>query len=109
LEVLVHSFATHSFAKSLRASSGGRQGYCALESNVRVENPPVAEWEGCPLPISTELMRAPGVRSKAIFSADAGMFVVHHDAVETLLELAMEFREFAAKCGYSLPLAPLLA
>jgi hypothetical protein len=37
------------------------------------------------------------------------MFVIQHDAVETLLELAMEFREFGAKCGYSLPLAPLLA
>jgi hypothetical protein len=47
------------------------------------------DWWGCPLPIYVELMRRLGVRNRSVFNTNGGFWIVHHDAIQTAVELAL--------------------
>jgi hypothetical protein len=67
---------------------------CTRATNTR------ADWWGCPLPKYVSLMRRQGVRSRAVYNTNAGFWIVHREAVERLVQLAMEFWESCRNAGY---------
>jgi hypothetical protein len=58
------------------------------------------DWWGCPLPVFVDLMRRRGVNSRAVFNTNAGFWIVHHDVIGTLVELALEFWHYCKERGY---------
>jgi hypothetical protein len=68
-----------------------------------------AEWHGCPCGEMVRLMRAAGIRNKAIYAASANFFIVHRESIETVTELAFDFARRADAEGWRLPVEPLLA
>ena len=73
-----------------------------------VETAP-AEWNGCPCQELVRLMRAAGIRNRAIYAASANYFMVHREAIERVTELAFDFARRADAEGWRLPVEPLLA
>ncbi len=67
------------------------------------------DWWGCPNTTFVHLMYEKGVRSRAIFNVNGGMFIVHRDAVGTVFNLCYEFWEFAKTKGFVFNDEPLLA
>lgn len=67
------------------------------------------DWNGCPCPELARLMRESGLLNRAIYAADARLFIVHRDATETLFSLAFDFWERVQRAGWSLSIEPLLA
>jgi hypothetical protein len=58
------------------------------------------DWWGCPLSVFVTLMRSQGVNSRSIFNVNAGFWIVHHDAVDQLAQLALEFWQHCKQQGY---------
>jgi hypothetical protein len=75
--------------------------HICMESNC--DNPDAyrKDWWGCPLEEYCRLMRAKGVRCKQIFNMNAGLWIVHRDAIDKLYRLAYEFWHFAQQSGYT--------
>jgi hypothetical protein len=67
------------------------------------------DWWDCPNEIFAGLMRAKGVRSRAIYNVNGGLFIVNRDAIETVFNLAFDFWEFGKSRGYVFNDEPLLA
>src|SRR5262249_44322786 len=80
-----------------------------LESDLcRPDNRRTAWWD-CPNNRFVQLMRAKGVCSNAIFNVNGGLFIVHHDAVDTLYNLAFDFWHFCKANGHTFTEEPPLA
>src|SRR5439155_4867868 len=74
--------------------------HIALEGDVcRLENRR-PEWWGCPNATFAELMRARGVFSNSIFNVNAGFFIIHHDVIDTVFDLAFDFWHFCRLRGF---------
>lgn len=80
-----------------------------LESNLVRGNVRDGSWHGCPIERFVQLMRAKGVRSRSIYTANSSMFIVHRDFIETLCVLADSFFNFCKGHGHTLPADVLLA
>lgn len=83
--------------------------HIALESDVCLPQNQRTDWWGCPNQQFAALMRAKGVRSKAIFNVNGGLFIVHRDAVETVFNLAYDFWQFCRGQNLTFNDEPLLA
>lgn len=59
------------------------------------------DWWGCPLPRFVELMRRRGVTSGRIYNVNAGFWVVHRDAIETVCRLAFDFWQHCRDAGHT--------
>src|SRR5262249_17062732 len=83
--------------------------HASLETNfAKVEHAAVPLW-GTRAEVMTELMRAGGVGSNALFTVDGGLFLVRRKAVDTVYELAREFWMFCRDRGHRLEHEPLLS
>jgi len=58
------------------------------------------DWWGCPLAEYSQLMWDKGVKSKKIYNTNAGFWIVHRDAIDSLCRLAREFWDHANSKGY---------
>jgi hypothetical protein len=58
---------------------------CARPTNRR------PDWWGCPLAVFVGLMRTRGVNQRSVFNTNAGFWIVHHDVIGRLVELALDF------------------
>jgi len=67
---------------------------CARKSNTR------PDWWGCPLDQYVDLMRAAGVRSRAIFNTNAGLWMIHRRLIDQMVELAFDFWKLSRSRGY---------
>ena len=67
------------------------------------------DWQRCSLANFTKLMRFAGVRSRSIFTTDAGFWIVHREAAEHFCRLAWDFGDFCHRVGYRFGFEPLLA
>jgi len=74
--------------------------HASLESNLYGGNNIRTDWQTCPLPILTHLMREAGVRGKSIFNVNAGFWIVRRNAIETFCKLAFRFWEIGRERGY---------
>jgi hypothetical protein len=74
--------------------------HSSLESDACLPNNTRPDWWGCPLPVYAELMRAKGVRSNGIFNVNAGLWIVHHDVIDTFFELCFEFWHSCKERGF---------
>jgi hypothetical protein len=83
--------------------------HVSLESDLCQPNLTRSDWWGCSVDNFTSLMRNAGIRSRAIFEMNAGLFIIHRDVVDTLLDLTWSFRDLSRKEGYSFTEEPLLA
>lgn len=80
-----------------------------LESNLSHSEMQNDSWCGCRNSRLVELMRERGVRGRNVYGAGGGMFIIHHEFVETLLALTKSFYSFCKERGHSLGFAPLLS
>ncbi len=83
--------------------------HITLECDLCRPNNRRLDWWGCPNATFAELLRRQGVRSRSIYNVNGGFFVIHHDAVETVVSLATEFWHAAKAAGYTFNDEPLLA
>jgi hypothetical protein len=83
--------------------------HASLESNTAQPDPLQPQWGICALPNFTKLMRFKGVRSDAIFTVNAGFWIVHREVIENFCVLAWDFWEFCKLVGYRFGVEPLLA
>ncbi|MCI0539760.1 MAG: hypothetical protein L0Z50_31515 [Verrucomicrobiales bacterium] len=83
--------------------------HIALERDLCCPENRRPNWWDCPNATFAELMRAKGVRSNSIFNVNGGLFIVQHDVIETVFELAFDFWQFANSKGYAFNDEPLLA
>lgn len=74
--------------------------HASLESDACNPQNTRGVWCNCPPGTYAKLMRAKGVRSKSIFSANAGLWIVHHDVIDTFFRLCCEFWHFCKDQGY---------
>jgi hypothetical protein len=74
--------------------------HASLESDACDRNTRRPDWWGCPLPVYAALMEARGVRSRSIFNANAGLWIVHRDVIETFCALALDFWHFCRDRGH---------
>lgn len=93
------------FVRSVRPSEivnrcQGSPVHIVLESNCNDADAIREDWWGCPLPEYCRLMWGKGVRSKNIYNVNAGFWVVHRDAIDTVYRLALEFWNYANDHGY---------
>jgi hypothetical protein len=82
------------------AALHGAPVHVVLESDCTRPTNRRPDWWGCPLPVFVELMRSRGVRSRSIFNTNAGFWIVHHDVIDRLVELALEFWSHGKQRGY---------
>lgn len=75
--------------------------HATLEANACARGNRRPDWWGCPLLMYAWLMQAKGVRSRAIYNVNAGFWIVHRDAIDTVCGLALEFWEFARSQGFT--------
>jgi hypothetical protein len=83
--------------------------HASLESDAALPEPAHPDWGICSLSNFTKLMRFCGVRSRAIFTVNAGFWIVHRDVIDTFCGLAWVFCNFCKKVGYRFEFEPLLA
>jgi hypothetical protein len=83
--------------------------HSSLESDACFPENIRPDWWGCSLKNYSLLMRFKGVRSASIFNVNAGFWIVHHDAVNTFCELALDFWEFCMAAGFEFTEEPPLA
>lgn len=83
--------------------------HIALESNLCLPLNRRPDWWGCPNLRFASLMRSKGVRSKAVFNVNGGLFIIHRDAIQTVFGLAYDFWEFCKTQGFTFNDEPLLA
>jgi hypothetical protein len=74
--------------------------HASLESDACSPHAQRPDWWGCPLPVYAGLMESRGVRSRAIFNVNAGLWIVHHDVIETFCALAFESWQFCRDRGH---------
>jgi hypothetical protein len=74
--------------------------HATLESDATGPDNRRPDWWGCDLPRYARLMRALGVKSRAIFNVNAGFWIVHHDAIETFCDLALRFWDLWCRDGH---------
>ena len=83
--------------------------HSSLESDACVPGNVREDWWGCSLKDYATLMRFMGVRSRAIYNVNAGFWIVHHDVIARLCELAFEFWDLATRAGFEFTEEPPLA
>jgi len=83
--------------------------HACLESNFAGAPHAARPLWGANAQVIAALMRAGGVRSQALFTVDAGMFIVRQTAVDRVYELAREFWIFCRDHGFRLGQEPLLS
>jgi len=71
-----------------------------LESDCTEPRNTRSDWWGCPLPRFIELMRSRGVTARRVYNVNAGFWIVHRDAIETVCRLMLEFWEHARAAGF---------
>jgi hypothetical protein len=54
-------------------------------------------------------MREMGVKNREIYNVNGGLFIIHHDAIETVFRLAMEFYNYCNERAYRFVDEPLFA
>ena len=59
------------------------------------------DWWGCPLPRYVALMREQGVRSSTVHNVNAGFWIVHRHAIDTVCRLVFAFWERARQAGFT--------
>lgn len=74
--------------------------HIGLESDCTGENLVRDDWWDCPLPTYVQLMREKGVRSSKVYNMNAGLWIVHRDAMDHVHRLAYEFWHYASSKGY---------
>jgi hypothetical protein len=74
--------------------------HVSLESDACAPQNTRGTWCNCPTDTYAKLMRDKGVRSKSIFNASAGFWIVHHDVIDTFFRLCFEFWHFCKDHGY---------
>ena len=74
--------------------------HVALEADASDTRCQREDWWGCPLDHYVQLMRNRGVLSHSVFNTNAGFWIVHRDAAERMVELAMQFWQAAVDLGY---------
>jgi hypothetical protein len=84
----------------LRVLSGAPV-HASLESDACRPDHQRPDWWDCPLAEYAALMRAMGVRSRAIFNVNAGFWMVHHDVIETFCQLCLDFWAVSRHRGYT--------
>ena len=67
------------------------------------------EWWHCPNQKLMRLMRDQGVASDRIFNCNGGFWIVHHDVIETVFDLAFDFFHYCEAKGFLFVDEPLLA
>lgn len=102
------SFFVRHPADPLRALRGAPL-HVVLESNLASAGNRAKSWWDCPNERLIEMMSAAGVRSRAVYNVDGGMFIVHRDFVETLLTLTKSFYAYCKQNGHAFGSGPLLA
>jgi hypothetical protein len=83
--------------------------HIALESDLCGAGNQRPDWWGCPNQRLATLMRTKGVRSRAIFNVNGGLFIVHRDVIETVFDLTHDFWTFCEAQGWMFNDEPLLA
>lgn len=83
--------------------------HITLESDLANPRNQRKEWWDCPNETFVGLMREKGVKNRSIFNVNGGMFIVHHDAVETVFDLAYDFWTFCKANDFTFNDEPLLA
>ncbi len=82
------------------ASTQGAPVHVALESDCTKDSNLRPDWWGCPLGEYVRLMRAAGVRSRSIYNTNAGFWIVHRDAIDRVVQLALKFWRDCQAEGY---------
>jgi hypothetical protein len=95
--------------KDLLGALQGSPVHASLESDACAENNTRPDWWGCPLKRYAGLMRARGVKNRAIYNVNAGFWIVHHDVIETFCALADDFWQFCHANGFDFTEEPPLA
>jgi hypothetical protein len=85
---------------NLLSALHGAPVHVLLESDCTRPTNRRPDWWGCPLPVFVDLMRCQGVRSRSVFNTNAGFWIVHHDAIDRLVDLALEFWSRCKQSGY---------
>ncbi len=83
--------------------------HSSLESDACDPENQRPEWWDCSLKNYAALMRFKGVRSKSVFNVNGGFWIVHHDAIDTFYDLAMDFWHFCKDAEYVFTDEPPLA
>lgn len=83
--------------------------HVSLESNCLSDNCQTVDWWSMPLHEYARIMRESGVNADQIFNTNAGMWIVHRDAAERMVELAMQFWHTCEANGYTVTEEPPLA
>jgi hypothetical protein len=83
--------------------------HVSLESDACDPQSRRPDWWGCPLSQYSELMRSKGVRSRSIYNMNAGFWIVHRAAVETVYSLCMDFWYYCHNRGITFTEEPPLA
>ena len=71
-----------------------------LESDCTYAGNTRKDWWGCPLPTYVQLIKESGVNSNGIFNINAGFWIVHRDAIDTFVYLAMTFWNYCKSKGF---------
>lgn len=83
--------------------------HASLEYDAALPSKLHPDWGPCSLANFTRLMAFNGVHSRAIFTVNDAFWIVHHDAIKTVDNLARGFWWFCGQAGYRFGFAPLLA
>lgn len=82
------------------AYTKGAPVHVVLESDCTKPFSVRSDWWGCPLPEYARLMREAGVRSRAIFNTNAGLWIVHRDVIDRMVEIALAFWDRCRSRGF---------
>jgi hypothetical protein len=75
--------------------------HVSLESNACDPTCRRPDWWGCPLDTYAALMRGKGVRSRSIYNMNAGFWIVHHDVIDTVYSLCLDFWYYCHNHGFT--------
>ncbi|KAA5543137.1 hypothetical protein FYK55_12705 [Roseiconus nitratireducens] len=82
------------------ASTQGAPLHVVLESDCTRDSNTRPDWWGCPLKRFVQLMTKAGVRSRSVFNTNAGFWIVHHEVIDRMVDLALNFWNDCHAKGY---------
>lgn len=75
--------------------------HIAMESDCTNLDSQRKDWWDCPLEKYCSMMREKGVRSNQIYNMNAGLWIVHRNAIDHVHRLGYEFWNFAKDQGFT--------